>query len=135
MLGYVGDNSSYKTTIYKLLADLKNIPSTENLNLNYINSKTIPIKVSASRDDIDDFYKRLNPTDFESKKGITISTDIEKMLKRILDKSNKKNLSVFISDCIFSPGNTDAKKYLDGQYAAIYNDIRNAKIRFNCFCP
>lgn len=125
--GYVGDNSSFKTTIFKLLTDLKNFPSADSLNLNYINTKPIPIKVSASRDDIDDFYKRLNPADFKSAGGMRGSTDIEKMLKLLLDKSNERNLSVFISDCVFSPGDKDAKKYLDGQYASIYNDFTSAK--------
>lgn len=125
--GYVGDNSSFKTTIFKLLTDLKNFSSADSLNLNYINTKPIPIKVSASRDDIDDFYKRLNPADFKSAGGMRGSTDIEKMLKQLLDNSNSRNLSVFISDCVFSPGKNDAKKYLDGQYASIYNDFTNAK--------
>lgn len=125
--GYVGDNSSFKTTIFKLLTDLKNFSSADSLNLNYINTKPIPIKVSASRDDIDDFYKRLNPADFKSAGGMRGSTDIEKMLKLLLDKSNERNLSVFISDCVFSPGDKDAKKYLDGQYASIYNDFTSAK--------
>lgn len=125
--GYVGDNSSFKTTIFKLLTDLKNFSSADSLNLNYINTKPIPIKVSASRDDIDDFYKRLNPANFKSAGGIRGSTDIEKMLKQLLDNSNSRNLSVFISDCVFSPGKNDAKKYLDGQYASIYNDFTNAK--------
>jgi hypothetical protein len=124
--GYVGDNSSFKTTIFKLLTDLKNFSSAGSLNLNYINTKPIPIKVSASRDDIHDFYERLNPTAFKSAGGTRGSTDIEKMLKQLLDNSNSKNLSVFISDCVFSPGKNDAKKYLDGQYASIYNDFRNA---------
>jgi hypothetical protein len=97
------------------------------LNLNYINTKPISIKVSASRDDIDDFYKRLNPSDFKNTGGMRGSTDIEKMLKVLLDDSNPRNLSVFISDCVFSPGKNDAKKYLDGQYASIYNDFTNAK--------
>jgi len=125
--GYVGDNSSFKTTIFKLLTDLKNFSSADSLNLNYINTKPIPIKVSASRDDIDDFYKRLNPADFKSAGGMRGSTDIEKMLKQLLDNSNSRNLSVFISDCVFSPGRNDAKRYLDGQYASIYNDFTNAK--------
>lgn len=124
--GYVGENSSFKTTIFKLLTDLKNFSSADSLNLNYINTKPIPIKLAASRDDIDDFYKRLNPSDFKSAGGTRASTDIEKMLKLLLDKSNSKNLSVFISDCVFSPGKNDAKKFLDGQYASIYNDFTNA---------
>jgi hypothetical protein len=128
--GYVGDNSSFKTTIFKLLTDLKNLSLADSLNLNYINTKPIPIQISASRDDIDDFYRRLNPSDFKSAGGMRGSTDIEKMLKLLLDNSNARNLSVFISDCVFSPGNNDAKKYLDGQYASIYNDFTNA-IRTN----
>lgn len=125
--GYVGDNSSFKTTIFKLLTDLKNVPSADSLNLNYINTKSILIKKYASRDDIADFYKRLNPSDFKKEVGSRASTDIEKMLKQFLDNSNRRNLSVFISDCVFSPGKSDAKKYLDGQYASIYNDFINAK--------
>jgi hypothetical protein len=127
--GYVGDNSSFKITLFKLLTDIKNSPSTDSLNLNYINTKPIPIKISASRDDIDDFYKRLNPANFRIAGGTRQSTDIERMLKQLLDKVDSNNLSVFISDCVFSPGNADAKKYLDGQYAAIYNDFVSSQVR------
>ena len=129
--GYVGDNSTFKTTIFKLITDFKNFSSADSLNLNYINTKPIPIKVSATSDDINDFYNRLNPADFKNtgiiKGGKRGSTDIEKMLKQLLDNTNPRNLSVFISDCVFSPGEKDAKKYLDGQYASIYNDFSNAK--------
>jgi hypothetical protein len=127
MNGYVGVNSSFKTTIFKLLSDLRNFSAVDTLSLNYINSKAITIKENASRDDIDDFYKRLNPSDFRTAGGSVASTDIERMLKNLLDRVNEKTLNVFISDCVFSPGKTNAKKYLDGQYAAIYNDFTHAK--------
>jgi hypothetical protein len=127
MNGYVGVNSSFKTTIFKLLSDLRNFSSVDTLSLNYINSKAITIKENASRDDIDDFYKRLNPSDFRTAGGSVASTDIERMLKNLLDRVNEKTLNVFISDCVFSPGKSNAKKYLDGQYAAIYNDFTHAK--------
>jgi hypothetical protein len=127
MNGYVGENSTFKTTIFKLLTDLKNFHSTDSLNLNYINTRSISIKENASRDDIDDFYKRLNPSDFKRSGGSVASTDIERMLKILLDGLTEKSLSVFISDCVFSPGNTDAKKYLDGQYASIYNDFTHSR--------
>lgn len=125
--GYVGENSLFKTNIFKLLTDLKNFPSTNSLNLHYINTDMIPIKQSASRDDLDDFYQRLNPADFKRAGGTRASTDIEKMLKKILDETDSCNFSVFISDCVFSPGRTDANRYLAGQYAAIYNDFLSAK--------
>jgi hypothetical protein len=123
MNGYVGMNSSFKTTIFKLLSDVRNFSSVDSLSLNYINSKAITIEHNASRDDIDDFYKRLNPVDFRAAGGNVASTDIEKMLKSLLDRVNENSMNVFISDCVFSPGKTNAKKFLDGQYAALYNDF------------
>jgi hypothetical protein len=98
------------------------------LNLNYINTKTIPIKVSATSEDIDDFYKKLNPWDFKRAGGSVASTDIERMFKMQLDLLNERSIQVFISDCVFSPGSgKDAKKFLDGQYALIYNDFVAAR--------
>jgi hypothetical protein len=99
------------------------------LNLNYINTRPIPVETKATRDDIQDFYNRLNPADFRSAGGDRGSTDIEKMLRQFLDGTNAQNLNVFVSDCVFSPGHSDAKKYLDGQYAAIYNDFSDARSR------
>lgn len=125
--GYVDENSSFKTTIFKLLTDLKNFPSSDSLNLNYINTRPIPVKMLASNDDIKDFYQRLNPADFRSAGGVRSSSDIEMMIKELLGRVNEKNLSIFISDCVFSPGSRDAKKFLDGQYAALYNDFITAR--------
>mgnify|MGYP003675002653 CR=1 FL=1 len=122
--GYVTDNAQFKTAVFKLLTDLKNLNLVDSLNLNYINTRTINVQQSATHEQIEDFYKRLNSQDFR-KGGIGNrgSTDIEDMLKIMLEATDDQNLSVFISDCVFSPGKRDAKKFLDGQYAAIYNDF------------
>lgn len=129
MNGYVGINSSFKTTVFKFFTDLRNFSSVDTLSLNYINSRAITVKENASRDDIEDFYRRLNPADFRRAGGNVASTDIERMLKLLLDLVDDRTLNVFISDCVFSPGKTNAKKYLDGQYAAIYNDFTHARQR------
>lgn len=126
--GYVGDaRSTFKNTVFKMLVDLKNLPLADSLNLNYINTKPISIKVSAASDDIKAFYQRLNPESFRNAGGARGSTDVEQMLKQLLDKTDERNLSVFISDCVFSPGHADAKQYLAGQFAAIYNDFIAAR--------
>jgi hypothetical protein len=127
MNGYVGINSTFKTTVFKLLADLRNFSIVDDLRLNYINTKTIEIARNASSEDIDDFYKRLNPENFQKSGGSVASTDIEKMLKVMLDRMSPSDMNIFISDCVFSPGDKNAKKYLDGQYAAIYNDFMSAR--------
>jgi len=131
MDGYVGENSAFKNTVLKLIADLTDIKQVEqNIDFNYINTKIINIENYSNND----FYKQLSASDFKKNGGSRGHTDIEEMMNMTLDKINEKNLSIYISDCIFSPNGRNTKDYLDGQYTSIYNSFINAKKKYPNLC-
>ena len=119
MDGYVKGQTEFEQIVYNYLVDLKQIRVAKELNLNYINSKILP-----QQDDINDFIEKLEPTSFKAKGGDRGSSDIALMIKDILADMNDSTVSVFISDCIFSPGKgKNAEDYLVNQQIGIKNYI------------
>ncbi len=128
MDGYVHTSSTaFKATILDLLTNLKNFAATDTLNLNYINSTAIPVKMAASKEDITDFYQNLTTANFRSQGGKRGSSDIGQMLSQILSQSEAGNLSVLVSDYVFSPGGKNAATYLAGQRSQIRSEFLAAK--------
>jgi hypothetical protein len=121
MDGYVKGQTEFEHIVYNYLVDLKQIGIAKELNLNYINSEILP-----QQDDIKDFIEKLEPSSFKAKGGVRGTSDISKMIEEILAEMNDSIVSIFISDCIFSPGKgKDAAEYLNNQGIGIKNDIGN----------
>lgn len=99
MDGYVKGQTEFEHIVYNYLVDLKQIRVAKALNLNYINSSILP-----QQDDINDFIEKLEPSSFQKKGGNRGTSDIALMIKDILAATNDSTVSIFISDCIFSPG-------------------------------
>ena len=117
MDGYVKGQTEFEHIVYNYLVDLKQIHIAKELNLNYINSQILP-----QQDDINDFIEKLEPTSFKAKGGNRGSSDIALMIKDILADMNDSVVSIFVSDCIFSPGKgKDAGQYLTNQQIGIKN--------------
>lgn len=120
MNGYVDKGKTeFQQAVFNYLTDvnISGIPSA--LNLNYINSQIIP-KGSV----IDDFINKLSPSSFSSTVGNKATTDISDILKTILSKTDPNTVSIFISDCIFSPGrNNNQKPYLVNQQVGIKQSV------------
>ena len=115
MDGYVKGQTEFEHIVYNYLVDLQQIGIAKELHLNYINSEILPQK-----DDITDFIKKLEPTSFKAKGGNRGSSDIALMIKDILAETSDSVVSIFISDCIFSPGKgKDADDYLNNQQIGI----------------
>lgn len=116
MNGYVNGVTEFDQTIYNYLVDIKNSDLTNNLNLFHINSKIYP-----QDNNIEKYIASLNPSSFIGDKG---TTDVANILKLILNKTDNQTVSVFISDCIFSPGKyKNADEYLINQQIKIKNDV------------
>jgi len=124
MNGYLNDpNTQFKNSVYSLLTRLKLFADKDSLNLYLINKDNQLIFGNASNDDVEEFKNILNPASFKNiSQGKTGETDINELIKRCLGKVNGNNLSVFISDCIYSPGKsrTDAAMYLAEQKQGIF---------------
>lgn len=120
MNGYVDKGKTeFQQAVFNYLTDINisGIPSA--LNLNYINSQIIP-KGSV----IDDFINKLSPTSFNNSVGNKATTDISDIFKTILSKTDLNTVSIFISDCIFSPGkNNNPKPYLVNQQIGIKQSV------------
>ncbi len=128
MDGYVDANSTaFKATMLDLLTNLENFPATDTLDLNYINSTIIPVKAAASKTDVSDFYQNLNRGNFKTQGGKRGSSDIGEILSQILNQQKSGELSVLISDFVFSPGGKDAVRYLEGQRSQIRSEFVAAR--------
>ena len=115
MYGYVKGVTEFEQSVYSYLSDIKISKLTDTLNLYYINSKIIP-----QGTDVSDFIEKLEPNTFKLKGGNMASSDISDNLKMILNESKQNTVSVFVSDCIFSPGSgKNAQQYLVNQQIGI----------------
>ncbi len=119
MDGYVKGQTEFEQIVYNYLVDLKQIRIAKELNLYYINSQILP-----QQDDIRDFIEKLEPSSFKAKGGNRGTSDIALMIKDVLNEMNDSIVSIFISDCIFSPGKgKNAEEYLVNQQIGIKNFI------------
>lgn len=115
MDGYVKGVTEFEQIVYNYLSDMKISNLSDTLNLNYINSKIIP-----QGSDISDFIEKLEPTTFRQRGGNRQTSDIAVVLKSILSEMKENCVSIFVSDCIFSPGKgKDATQYLVNQQTGI----------------
>lgn len=119
MDGYVKGQTEFEHIVYNYLVNFKLAKITSELNLFYINSNVLP-----QQDDIQDFIEKLEPTTFKEKGGNRGTSDIYQMIGMIMGEMNDSIVSIFISDCIFSPGKgRDAGDYLNNQKIGIKNVV------------
>lgn len=119
MDGYVKGQTEFEKIVYNYLVNLKLAKITSELNLFYINSDLLP-----QQDDVQDFIEKLEPTSFRAKGGNRGTSDISQMIGLIMKETNDSTVSIFISDCIFSPGSgKDAGEYLNNQQIGIKNAV------------
>ena len=119
MDGYVKGQTEFEQIVYNYLVNLKLAKITSELNLFYINSKLLP-----QQDDVQDFIEKLEPSSFRAKGGNRGSSDISNMIGLIMKEMNDSTVSIFVSDCIFSPGKgRDAGDYLNNQQIGIKNAV------------
>lgn len=102
MDGYMCRGSNLKDAVYDYISNLKKYVAVSRLF--YINSQTIPCKVS-----LDDYIKELTPQSFATAGGNRGNTDLRDIFKKVLSYHSTNTVSVFISDCILdiSQSSTD----------------------------
>lgn len=98
MDGFVKGRTAFESSIYGFLSDINtNDNVTGALNLHYINSEKIDFSST-----VKDFIDKLEPSTFKARGGNRGDSDIEMILSEIVDETDDKSVSVFISDCLFS---------------------------------
>lgn len=100
MDGYVKGNTGFEQSIYAYLTELQINKIVDSLNLNYVNSRIIPLG-----NDVEKFIHNIEPIDFRKHGGNLGTSDIAIVLDSVLSRHKKNDVSIFISDCIVSPGN------------------------------
>lgn len=135
MFGYVNGLTEFEESVYSYLSDIC-LNSSDSMSLFYINNRIIPQAQKLSQTaSIKDFIKKLSPNHFISAGGSLGTTDISEMMASILNKTNEKTVSIFISDCIFSPGKQkNAAEYLVTQQIGIKVAFADKLKKVKDFC-
>ena len=120
MDGYVKGVTEFEQSIYSYISDIKLADFCASLNLNYINSNIL-----RQPDDVSDFIEKLEPSTFKIKGGNRSTTDISNLFQSIIAEQGKDDISILISDFVFSPGRKDASQYLTNQQIGIKSHFVN----------
>lgn len=99
MDGYIHDGSTrYKQALTQILWAIDGSFGKSNLKINLINDSVYPKPFSG----VLSFISQLKPNSPFFKVGFTGNTNLNLMLETILDTHQTNDVSVFISDCIYS---------------------------------
>ena len=101
MNGFINNASEFQDAIQKMMVLLKYHYGAEYINLNYINTAVYPQRVPA-KVEIEDFAIRMLKPDKFKGTGTVHSTDLNDIVKMILEGVDEKSISILVSDCIYS---------------------------------
>lgn len=124
----VSGDSNFKSNVNDFITVLNGFPEKQSLNLYDINTVTIPVALNADAAQVNDYISGFNATTFKARSkangGNQAQSDLQHILKTILDKNAPDEVSMLISDGIFSPGrNRNALDYLSQQRSGIHGFI------------
>lgn len=129
MDGYVKGVTEFEQSVYNYLSDIKIANVVDSLNLNYINSEVLPYKpkdkkLNSELDVLKDFIEKLEPSVFKQRGGKRSKSDISDVIKDVLDNTKEDNISILVTDGVFSPGSEkNADEYLVNQQIGIKNSF------------
>lgn len=105
MDGYMCQGSELKDAVYAYISDLNSECGA--VYLNYINSTVIPYPSK----DITSYIKTMNPQTFAMAGGDRHTTDISKVIERVLMGLDQNSVAILVSDCILAlPGGDSTKE-------------------------
>lgn len=107
MDGYVKNTTEFEAALADLLVQTQYQYSKNSIKINFINSKIFPLEVN----EINEFVSNLNPLKTPYNMGNRGESKLNEVLTNILDNTNKNDVSIFLSDCIYS---LEANKDTDG---------------------
>jgi hypothetical protein len=131
MDGYVKGITAFENDVYRFVDNITSPDLCKSHKLFYINSRAIP-----QSSDITSFIRTLEPSTFKG--GSRGNTDIPKIIGEILNNNQKDVVSVFISDCIVSPGGNyqdsiSAKVILERQQIEMDKVVSHALVNNNAY--
>ncbi len=98
MDGYIRNTTEFEAALSDLLVQLKYHYDNKNLRVNFINTKIYPSQM----DEVQNFVAALEPEKVPYKVGDRTMSKLNEILKMILDSTNQNNISILVSDCIYS---------------------------------
>lgn len=101
MNGFINQSSEFQDAFQRLTALIKHYYKEENLLMNYINNQIHPRPVPSHEDLLDFAEQLVRPQLFRSV-GHVGSTDLNNIVEMILDETENDEISVLISDCVYS---------------------------------
>jgi hypothetical protein len=124
MFGYISTGNDFDRSISSLLTNIRVSEYTDSINLHYINSKTFRQNV-----DIPTFIRNTNIHNARTWPGNLTRTDMCVLFDTVTSYVNSNTISIFVSDCIFSPGRgVSAQNYIGAEKDCITLTI-NQKLR------
>lgn len=122
MNGYVnGGTSIFQQVVKEYLSGINNADFASAVNYFYVNNQITP-----RGNNLDQYITNLRPSSFGAH-GSGATTDIGAIFKTILGRMDSNTISIFISDCIISPGRgVDTEAYARGQMT----DVRDAFVNY-----
>ena len=122
MNGYVDNGKTqFQQVVFDFLSNIKNSGLPSQMNLNYITDRVTP-----KGNDVNQFINSLTSKGLLQSAGNKGTTDIAALVTEILKNTDGSNISIFISDCIFSPGSVASPEaYLENQKIAIRNAVND----------
>lgn len=111
MNGFINDASDFQNAILALTSKLKNSYGKGNLNLGFINANVVPRLGEDPYQVVNNMLVRSNFTSA----GSTSTTDLNNLIKLVLNNTDDSTLSFFISDCIYSIKGTGTTPSLLGK--------------------
>lgn len=117
MDGYVRGVTAFEDDLYKLLVDISYLADT--VQVNYINTRIIPYESG-----IQPFINSLEPEAFRQRGGNRSNSNLHQIFQKVLEETGGSEVSLLISDYIFSIGSGDTEKKLNNQKISIYNTFR-----------
>lgn len=101
MNGFINEKSGFQDAFQRLTVLLKHHYEEENLFMNYINTKIHPRPVPSNVDLLDFAEQLVKPNQFKTV-GNVGSTDLNNIIEMVLQETDKNEISILISDCIYS---------------------------------
>ncbi len=132
MDGYVRGNTDFEKVISKLLGDVAYLFQKENLKVNFICDKIHP---KENIKELNDFVKNLEPGKGDYEIGNRNTSELNNIIKLILNNLEVDAIAIYVSDCIYSlePGK-DSKgslSYCQNGTKIAFTDIFDKKPNVN----
>lgn len=124
--GYLGtsDDGDFKSNVYDLIANINGQPNKKRLSIYNINTKIDTVTTNADATQVGNYFASMTAASFKKRNektgGSQAKSDLSDIIKTVVDKTAADEVSLLISDCIFSPGRQgDAQDYLNQQESSI----------------